>query len=129
MSFEGQQLGEFEILERLGQGGRGAVSKARQKSLRTVEGTGTRRPSSKTERQSRAAKTLRSEEKSETGTLYALLRRMRNTAPLPPLAELLRKSREIRRRLMIQSDHAAKLKESVEEARKRGPLKSLFSTE
>jgi len=33
MSLEGQQLGEFEIIERLGQGGMGEVYKARQTSL------------------------------------------------------------------------------------------------
>jgi len=36
MSLEGQQLGEFEILERLGQGGMGAVYKARQRSLKRL---------------------------------------------------------------------------------------------
>src|SRR6201986_2662630 len=36
MNLEGQQLGEFEILERLGQGGMGAVYKARQLSLKRL---------------------------------------------------------------------------------------------
>ena len=37
MSLEGQRLGEFEIIERIGQGGMGAVYRAVQASLqRTV---------------------------------------------------------------------------------------------
>jgi hypothetical protein len=53
---------------------------------------------------------------------------MRSTASLP-LAELLKKSRELRVRLMAHSDHATKLKESIEQARKRVSLKSFFSPE
>lgn len=40
-------------------------------------------------------------------------------APLPPLAELLRRSRELRTRLAVQAGHAEKLKESVERSKKR----------
>ena len=54
---------------------------------------------------------------------------MPNVASPPPLAELLRKSRELRIRLTMNFDYAAKLKESVEEARKRTASKSLFSPE
>jgi ABC-type Fe3+-citrate transport system substrate-binding protein len=54
---------------------------------------------------------------------------MRHPASTPPLAELLRKSRELRIRLMMHSDHAAKLKASIEQSRKQAPHRSLFSPE
>ncbi len=44
MSLEGQHLGEFEVLERLGQGGMGDVYKARQSVLRRMVAIKTLRP-------------------------------------------------------------------------------------
>jgi len=54
---------------------------------------------------------------------------MRSLRSSQPLAELLKKSRELRIRLSMNSDFAAKLQKSIEEAKKRAPGRSLFSPE
>jgi hypothetical protein len=54
---------------------------------------------------------------------------MKPPASIPPLAQLLKKSRELRIRLMMHSDHADKLKESIEQSRQRTARRSFFSPE
>jgi len=54
---------------------------------------------------------------------------MRSLRSSPPLAELLKKSRELRIRLAMNSDFATKLKQSIEEAKRRRSGRSLFSPE
>jgi hypothetical protein len=54
---------------------------------------------------------------------------MPKTNSLPPLAELLKKSREIRIRLLMNSDYATKLRQSVEQAKNRTPQHARFSPE
>lgn len=62
-------------------------------------------------------------------TLRCLTYGMKPPASTQPLAQLLKKSRELRIRLTTHSNHAARLKESIEQSRQRMARRSFFSPE